>query len=105
MTVHLSNLQLNTLQIFMAQKGSLTMEEFCSLDQRITSGLGRRKTPYLARVQGDRFVVTQEGRDAIRMFESTDVFRKVASTRIAHVFDRTRRLHVAPRPGRKSAAA
>lgn len=94
MTVKLSNLQYNAVRIFQAQHGILTLAEFLLLDQRITSGLGKRKIPYVVRIPGDRFALTKDGQEAARMYDETDVFRKVARTTVAHVFDHATRMRI-----------
>jgi hypothetical protein len=88
MTVKFSNLQINALRLFMenGNNGLMTLEEFCQIDQRVTSGLGKRKIPFLRKSHGNTFVVTQEGMEAWKMFEETNVYRTVQSTSIAKCF-------------------
>lgn len=97
MTVRLSNLQINVMRLFQAQQGVLHMEEFIQINQGITSSLGRRKIPLLVRVPGDRFALTAAGKEAARLIDESDVFRKVARTTIAHVFDHATRMRIVTR--------
>jgi hypothetical protein len=94
MTVKFSNLQINALRLFMenGNRGWMTLEDFCQIDQRVTSGLGKRKIPFLRKSVGNTFMVTQEGLDAWKMFESTNVFRRVQNTSIAKCFSTSRAL-------------
>jgi len=92
MTVKFSNLQINALRLFMegGHQGLMNFDEFTQIDQRITSGLGRRKIPFLRKIGSDTFALTREGMDAWKLFESTDVFRKIQSTSIAKCFATTK---------------
>jgi len=110
MTFHLSNLQLNALRLFTAQSDNrLTLDEFSKIDQRITSGLGRRKEPLVVKSGREEFALTKAGLETIRAMEQTDVFRKFASLTVAKCFGQVthRGLTVvrAKRGTRKRAAA
>jgi hypothetical protein len=92
MTVKLSNLQINALRLFMesGHNGWMSLDDFCQLDQRVTSGLGKRGVPFLRKVNSNTFTVTQEGMEAWKMFESTNVYRRIQSTSIAKCFTASR---------------
>lgn len=108
MTYHLSNLQLNALRHIVQQGGTLPESEFVKLDQRITSGLGRRKEPLLARTGKQAYSVTAAGMEVMAAMESTDVFRKMASLSVAKCFSTMHRrtlFAIATRRGRKKSAA
>ena len=87
MTYRISNLQLNALRLFTAQRtGSLTLKEFAQIDQRITSGLGRRKEPLVVKSAEDEYSITPAGMELTRAMEQTDVFRKLQSLSVAKCF-------------------
>lgn len=87
MTVRFSNLTYNVVKAFMqsSHQGVMGLDEFIRLDQRITSGLGRRKIPYLTR-SGGAFHLTTECMKAFHEFESADIYRHFESTAIAKCF-------------------
>ena len=90
-SITMSNKGLGCLRVFEAQQGTLTFDEFVRLDQRITSGLGRRRVPLVVRTGERTFKLTREAKEILRSFDDAEIFRHTERTSIAAIFDTSRR--------------